>query len=181
MDPGLARLNELPSADAREALRACCAASAWLDAIVAGRPYPDRAALQEASAAALRALDWDGIREAIDVHPRIGERIAAATRESAWSASEQVGMAGADEETRAALVEANRAYEERFGHVFLIFATGKSDVEMLAAARERLNHGVAVERDIVRSELSKIVALRLDKLCQEGRPLRHQASGRSPS
>jgi 2-oxo-4-hydroxy-4-carboxy-5-ureidoimidazoline decarboxylase len=164
MDAGLERLNGLPAEDARELLRACCAATAWLSAVVAGRPYPDRAALQENAATALRALTWDGVREAIDVHPRIGERASAPTTEAAWSAAEQSGMAQASAETRAALVEANRAYEERFGHVFLIFATGKTDEQMLAAARERLHHSEATERETVRSELAQIVRLRIDKL-----------------
>jgi len=175
MDLGLARLNELPADAARERLRACCAATAWLDAVVAARPYPDPASLQEIAAAALGALSWEGVREAIDVHPRIGERAATPpsgaagpggtqATEAAWSASEQSGMERATAATRVALVEANRDYEERFGHVFLIFATGKSDEEMLAAARERLNHDVGGERETVRSELAKIVQLRIAKL-----------------
>jgi 2-oxo-4-hydroxy-4-carboxy-5-ureidoimidazoline decarboxylase len=164
MDEGLTRLNGLSADQAREQLRACCAATAWLAAVVAGRPYPDRAALQETAATALRALPWEGIREAIDVHPRIGERVAAPTTEAAWSAAEQSGMARASAQTRAALVEANRAYEERFGHVFLIFATGKTDEQMLAAAQERLHHDEASERETVRSELALIVRLRIEKL-----------------
>jgi 2-oxo-4-hydroxy-4-carboxy-5-ureidoimidazoline decarboxylase len=164
MDQGLARLNGLPADQAREQLRACCAAVAWLDTVVADRPYPDRASLQEGAAAALRALDWDGVRQALDAHPRIGERVAAQTTEAAWSAAEQAGMDRADAATRTALVEANRAYEERFGHVFLIFATGKTDEEMLAAARERGQRSVAEERETVRSELGKIVNLRIAKL-----------------
>lgn len=164
MDHGLAWLNGLPPDEARERLRACCAATAWLDTVVSGRPYPDRATLQATVASALAELDWAGVREAIDVHPRIGERVAAGTTEAAWSAVEQSGMDRASAETRAALVEANRAYEERFGHVFLIFATGKTDEEMLAAARERLHHSETQERAIVRSELAKIVHLRIEKL-----------------
>jgi 2-oxo-4-hydroxy-4-carboxy-5-ureidoimidazoline decarboxylase len=164
MNPGLARLYGLPAEDARERLRQCCAATAWLDVVVAGRPYPDRESLQSTSAAVLRALDWDGVREAIDVHPRIGERIRAQSTEAAWSAAEQSGLDRASEATRAALVEANRDYEDRFGHVFLIFATGKSDEEMLAAAKKRVHHDVVVEREIVRSELAKIVQLRIAKL-----------------
>jgi 2-oxo-4-hydroxy-4-carboxy-5-ureidoimidazoline decarboxylase len=115
----------------------------------------------------LAGLDWDGVREALDAHPRIGERMAAASREASWSAAEQSGMDGASDETRAALVEANRAYEERFGHVFLIFATGKSDTQLLAAARERTEQDVEVERETVRAELSKIVMLRLSKMLGE--------------
>ena len=90
--------------------------------------------------------------------------MAAAGREAAWSAAEQSGMANATADTRAALVEANRAYEERFGNVFLIFATGKTDEQMLAAARERLHHDDATERETVRAELEQIVLLRISKL-----------------
>jgi 2-oxo-4-hydroxy-4-carboxy-5-ureidoimidazoline decarboxylase len=77
-------------------------------------------------------------------------------------------MDTATAEVRAALVEANRAYEDRFGHVFLIFATGRTDAEMLAAARERLANDEATEREVVRAELGKIVELRLRKLVEAG-------------
>jgi 2-oxo-4-hydroxy-4-carboxy-5-ureidoimidazoline decarboxylase len=165
MDDGLARLNGLPPDEARAALRACCASTVWVDAIVSARPYADRSALRSVAAQTLRALDWVDVREAVDAHPRIGERMKAAEgREAAWSASEQSGMDTATVQTRAALVEANRAYEERFGHVFLIFATGKTDEEMLAAARERVQNSDAQEQATVRAQLELIVLLRLDKL-----------------
>lgn len=164
MDDALARLNGLPPDEARDALRACCASTAWVDAMVAARPFTDRSSLRSFAERSLRALDWAGIREAVDAHPRIGERMKAQGREAAWSASEQAGMADATAATRAALVEANRAYEERFGHVLLIFATGKTDEQLLAAARERVHHPEAQERAIVRTQLELIVALRLDKL-----------------
>jgi 2-oxo-4-hydroxy-4-carboxy-5-ureidoimidazoline decarboxylase len=173
MDDGLARLNGLPPDEAREALRACCASAVWVDAMVAARPFTDRPSLRSFAEQRLRALDWADIREAVAAHPRIGERLTAAGRESAWSASEQSGLAAATAATRAALVEANRAYEERFGFVFLIFATGKTDEQLLAAARERVHHSEAQERDIVRRQLELIVALRLDKLL--GEPQRGRA------
>jgi 2-oxo-4-hydroxy-4-carboxy-5-ureidoimidazoline decarboxylase len=161
-------------------LRSCCASRAWAEEIERARPYPDRAALVSWSDAVLAGLDWVGIREAVDAHPRIGERLTAAgtgtggtdaggtdagaSREAAWSGREQSGMDSASARTRAALVEANRAYEERFGHVFLIFATGRTDTEMLAAAQSRIGHDEATERDVVRAELARIVSLRLTKL-----------------
>jgi 2-oxo-4-hydroxy-4-carboxy-5-ureidoimidazoline decarboxylase len=165
-EAGLARLNALPPDEAREALRACCAATAWIDAVEAGRPYPDRPALLDRSAEALARLAWADVRQALDAHPRIGERAKQPGREAAWSASEQSGMDSATDDVRAALVEANRAYEDHFGHVFLIFATGRTDTEMLAAAQQRLGNDEATERDIVRGELGKIVALRLTKLLE---------------
>ncbi len=163
-DPGLVRLNELPKEAAREALHACCASTTWVEAVIAGRPYPDRTALLERSARVLDGLDWADVRQALDAHPRIGERAAQSGREAAWSATEQSGMDSATAEVKTALVQANLAYEQRFGHVFLIFATGKTDTEMLAAARQRVNNDEASEQKVVREELQKIVSLRLAKL-----------------
>jgi len=163
-DAGLDRLNALSGEDAERALSACCAASDWTAALAAGRPYPNRATLLTRSERLLSGLDWGQIRQALDAHPRIGERAAGTGREAAWSATEQSGMDSATADVKAALIEANRAYEDRFGHVFLIFATGKSDTEMLAAARDRAGNDDEAEREIVRSELGKIVGLRLRKL-----------------
>ena len=163
-DPGLVRLNELPDDAAEEALRACCAATVWVESVAAGRPYPDRTALLDLSTQVLDGLDWAGVRQALDAHPRIGERARQSGREEAWSATEQSGMDSATAEVKAALVEANRAYEERFGHVFLIFATGKTDTEMLEAAQQRAKNDEATEEKAVREELRKIVSLRLAKL-----------------
>ena len=95
MAQGLAAFNGLPEEVARERLRACCAATAWVDALLASRPYPDRAALLGKATDTVRGLDWDAVREALDAHPRIGERLTAEGIEAAWSASEQSGMDGA--------------------------------------------------------------------------------------
>jgi 2-oxo-4-hydroxy-4-carboxy-5-ureidoimidazoline decarboxylase len=161
-DPGLARFNALD--DAEPALLACCAAPRWAREIASARPYPDRTALTDRARVVLDDLDWSEIRTALDAHPRIGERPAGAGVEAAWSSTEQSGMDDASAETRAELVEANRAYERRFGHVFLIFATGRTDIEMLDAARARLGNDETTERGVVRAELARIVALRLERL-----------------
>jgi 2-oxo-4-hydroxy-4-carboxy-5-ureidoimidazoline decarboxylase len=99
------------------------------------------------------------------VHPRIGERPTGDGRESGWSRREQAGiLSQLAPATRAALAEANREYERRFGHVFLVFATGRTDTELLAAARARLGNPPAVEREVVRTELGRIAQLRLERL-----------------
>jgi len=158
----LADFNALPAADAERELLACCAAPTWARAVAGGRPYQDRMALHAAGDTAARTLTWADVVLALSAHPRIGERPVGEGREAAWSRREQ---AGADEPSVAlALVEANREYEERFGHVFLIFATGKSAPEMLAAARARLAHDDETERPVVREELRKIALLRLERL-----------------
>jgi 2-oxo-4-hydroxy-4-carboxy-5-ureidoimidazoline decarboxylase len=162
VDPGLARFNARD--DAAPALLACCAAPRWAREVAAGRPYPDRGALADQARASLDGLDWSEIRTALDAHPRIGERPAGTGVEAVWSRTEQSGMDGASASTREALVEANRAYEQRFGHVFLIFASGRTDIEMLDAARRRLGNDETTERGVVRDELARIVALRLERL-----------------
>ncbi|MBW8484355.1 2-oxo-4-hydroxy-4-carboxy-5-ureidoimidazoline decarboxylase [Actinomadura parmotrematis] len=161
------RLNALDEQDAAAALLACCASRRWAAEVAAARPYPDLAALKAASARAMLGLTWEDVGEALAAHPRIGERAGGASREAAWSRREQAGASDAGLETQQALADGNRAYEERFGHVYLICATGLSAAEMLAALHRRLDNGVAAERVVVREELAKIVDLRLAGLAAE--------------
>ena len=157
--------NALPAARLEEDLRACCAAPRWGAAIAAKRPYRERSEILAAADAAARDLSWDEVLAGLSTHPRIGERAAGDSREAAWSRHEQSTAArSADDGTRAALVTANREYEDRFGHTFLIFASGKSQDEILAAARERLGNDEATERAVVAGELRKIALLRLERV-----------------
>ncbi|WP_245667425.1 2-oxo-4-hydroxy-4-carboxy-5-ureidoimidazoline decarboxylase [Actinomadura macra] len=160
----LTSMNALDPEAARAELVTCCTTRRWADELIAGRPYADPAALRSASAAALALQDWAGIEEALAAHPRIGDRVRGDEREAAWSRDEQSGVDGAADDLRDALTAGNRAYEERFGHVFLICATGLGAAEMLAALRDRLRNDVWRERMIVRRELAKIVDLRLGRL-----------------
>jgi 2-oxo-4-hydroxy-4-carboxy-5-ureidoimidazoline decarboxylase len=160
----LERFNTLPDPEAEGELLACCASAAWARRVSRRRPYPDFRALVDEADAALADLPWAEVAAALSAHPRIGEHALSAGRDAAWSRREQAGMADADDGARLALVEANREYEDRFGHVFLIFASGRSAPEMLAAARERLTNDDATERTVVRGELGKITRLRLERL-----------------
>ena len=166
-DAGLDRLNRLSDDEASASLRAACASSAWVSAMLSGRPFADRPSLLDLSEGTLAKLDWADVLEALAAHPRIGERMAGTGREAAWSAREQSGTATSTDAVRDGLIEANRAYEDRFGHVFLIFATGKTDASMLAAAQSRLANDEATEQAVVRSELAQIVTLRLNRLLDE--------------
>ncbi|MEO3782760.1 2-oxo-4-hydroxy-4-carboxy-5-ureidoimidazoline decarboxylase [Actinocorallia sp. B10E7] len=159
----MARFDALPGPEAEEELLTCCAVPEWARKVAYGRPYPDSAALLETGSRALAGLSWDAVLTALSAHPRIGERAGGDSREAAWSRQEQAGAQDAD---RDALTAANLAYEERFGHVFLICATGLSGAEMLAAARARLEHDEETERAVVRTELDKIVRIRLRKLVE---------------
>lgn len=112
----------------------------------------------------LTERDW---LEAFAGHPRIGERAGAAhAATAAWSSAEQSGISAADSETARALAAGNREYERRFGHVFLICATGKSAGEMLAALRGRILNTPDDELRIAAREQALITRLRLAKLVQ---------------
>lgn len=150
----LASFNAAPHAQARAAMLACCAATRFAAAMADGRPYPTTAAASLAAGAAFDMLTWNDVQEAMGAHPRIGDRV------SGQSAAEQSGVADG---TRAALAAGNAAYEERFGQVFLICATGLSGEQMLAALRQRLNHNDLQERMVARAELRKITLLRIGK------------------
>jgi 2-oxo-4-hydroxy-4-carboxy-5-ureidoimidazoline decarboxylase len=151
--------NAADPADLRAPLRACCAADAWIDAVLDGRPYPDEAALGARSDAATAALDDFALGQALSGHPRIGERA-----DSAWSNQEQAGMVDASADLHARLAAANAAYEQRFGHVYLVCATGKSALELLAICEARLANTAELERAVVLQELAKINRIRLTKL-----------------
>lgn len=162
--PSIQWFNDLDAVRAREALRDCCASSTWIERMVDGRPYAGQDELASAGRKAAQELPWDGIEEALAAHPRIGDRAKGDSTEATWSRGEQAGAATADEQTKAALAEANQAYEQRFGHVFLICATGLPAGQMLAEANRRLGNEPAAERAETTRELGKIVELRLRKL-----------------
>jgi 2-oxo-4-hydroxy-4-carboxy-5-ureidoimidazoline decarboxylase len=155
----VAAFDTMPAADAGALLRPACASSAWAAAMIAGRPYGSLDALAARSDGVLAGLDWPDVEEALTAHPRIGERATGNDREAAWSRQEQSGASGAAGDLRTANVE----YERRFGHVFLICATGRSSDEILAALRDRLGNDERVEHELVRAELTQIVRLRLAK------------------
>jgi len=157
--------NSLPDARLEDDLLACCAAPAWGSAIIGKRPYADRPALLAAADAASLDLSWADVLAGLAAHPRIGERPVGHTQEAVWSRREQSAAAeNSDDTTRSALIEANRAYEERFGHVFLIFASGRTQEEILAAVRARLTHDATTEREIVADQLRQIALLRLERV-----------------
>ncbi|MGZ5415835.1 MAG: 2-oxo-4-hydroxy-4-carboxy-5-ureidoimidazoline decarboxylase [Nocardioides sp.] len=147
-----------------EELRACCAADAWLSRVQAARPIPSVKALLDLSDDTVLAFEDAALEQALAAHARIGERRLGSTTEDRWSRTEQAGTLGVEASLAEQIAEGNRAYEERFGHVFLIRAAGRAAEEMLAALTERLRNDPQAERDVVRRELADIVRLRLLKV-----------------
>lgn len=163
MNATLERFNELPPGEARQELLACCASTSWAGQLAARRPYLNVDDLRTVSATIFDDLSWNDVLEGLSAHPRIGERARGAGTEAAWSKQEQSAAATPEQAERDELIARNVEYEERFGHVFLIFATGKSAAEILANVRARLTNDEEIEREVVRDELRKIADLRLTK------------------
>jgi len=163
-------LNALDLDEARAALEKCCGASAWVEAMCAARPFSDRTQIFETADEALRRLrprDW---LEAFAHHPRIGDVKALRKRFQAtadWEADEQQGAANASDETLELLAEANRAYEQKFGYIFIVCAAGRTADQMLALLKERLGNDPEVEMPVAAEEQMEITRLRLKKLLGE--------------
>lgn len=154
---GLAWFNELAGAEAAGRLYEVCASRAWARALLSGRPYADVDGLLAASDRAMAGLDDGELTEAVAGHPPIGRPRPG----DPVSAREQSGVAASQREE---LLELNLRYQDTFGHVFLICATGRTGEEMLAALKQRLGNPPERERGIVRTELAAINRIRLRRL-----------------
>jgi allantoicase len=160
---GVARLNMLSKDDAERELLACCGARRWAEEVARARPFAELTGLMDAARRIWGAASRADVEEAFEAHPRIGEKKAARPMSAAaarWSREEQAAAAtGAPE-----IVKANRAYEAKFGHIFIVCATGKTADEMLAICNERLANDPETEIAIAAAEQWKITELRLAKM-----------------
>jgi 2-oxo-4-hydroxy-4-carboxy-5-ureidoimidazoline decarboxylase len=158
--PDLEGFNSAPPAELRPLLTECLAVPRWVDALLAARPYADVDALLAASDR-FADLSDDEVHTAISGHPRIGEKSAKGGASAKWSADEQAGVTGTLTDR---LLAANAAYEDRFGHIYLVCATGLSGERMLADLTARMDNPPDAELRVVNRELAKIAALRLGKV-----------------
>jgi 2-oxo-4-hydroxy-4-carboxy-5-ureidoimidazoline decarboxylase len=153
------RFNEQAADELRPDLLRCVAVPRWADTLVDGRPYADLADLLRVADELTARLTDDEVRLALADHPKIGQRT-----NSAWSRTEQSGVDDRDADLAERLRDGNIAYEARFGHIYLVCATGRSGTEMLADLTARLANDPVTEIGVVRRELAKIAALRLRRV-----------------
>lgn len=152
--------NALPWEEAVEKLLLCCHCTPWAERVARARPYSSLDAMKELADKVWQALPPENWRDVFTHHPRIGEKVL---REK-WAAQEQSSAKGASEATLQSLAKGNRDYEERFGHIFLICATGKTADEMLRAMQSRISNSSEDELKIAADEQMKITHIRLEKL-----------------
>jgi len=158
LSEGLAWFNSLGEQEARDQLFHCLALRTWAENVAAARPYDTLSHLMARVDSEMDSLGEGDWLQAFAAHPRIGERGGHAP---ATSEQEQSRVMRAAEETLEALHAENRVYEERFGHVFLIAAAGRSADEILESLRERMSNDPATELEVAAEEQRKITRLRL--------------------
>ena len=161
MTGGLARLNRLPEDEAAAELRRCCGSGNWARAMASERPFETLEQVRVAADRIWRGLAPEDWLEAFRSHPRIGD-----PRASGREAEEQAGAQSASAELQEALSRANRAYEDRFGRIFIVCASGSSAGRMLAELEERLGNDPDTELGAAAEEQRKITRLRLEKLLE---------------
>lgn len=173
MSRELEGFNALSTVEAEVRLSSCCASSEWARRMAAARPFGSFPDVADEADRVWRSLSKEDWLEAFAAHPKIGVAGTGpadlhpppnSERFHAWSREEQGGTRGASPETLANLADANREYEERFGHVFIVCASGRNAAEMLALAEKRLSNDPETELAIAAEEQRKITRLRLEKL-----------------
>jgi 2-oxo-4-hydroxy-4-carboxy-5-ureidoimidazoline decarboxylase len=160
-------INLWSEAKARAAFVSCCGATRWAEGMSARRPFASAQHLLDAARQVWQTLGRADWLEAFAAHPKIGDLDSLRTKfatTAAWAAREQAGVEGAGETTLLALAEGNRQYEARFGHIFIVCASGKSAEEMLTLLQARLRNDPEEELRIAAGEQQKITRLRLDRL-----------------
>jgi OHCU decarboxylase len=167
LSDALEQLNSLPPVEAEDEFLKCCGSLRWAGEMKDARPFQSLDELLVKADHVWWSLSEQDWREAFRAHPKIGEQKAAAAQtEQArnWSVQEQSGIAEAADEIKTALAEGNMEYEQRFGFIYIVCATGKTSAEMLAILRRRLRNDPENELRIAAVEQSKITRLRLEKL-----------------
>jgi 2-oxo-4-hydroxy-4-carboxy-5-ureidoimidazoline decarboxylase len=156
---GLPSFNALSERQAIHQLFECCSSSIWALRVAKARPFSDDEGLLEYADLILAELTDADLDEALSGHPRIGDR-----PDNPSSEREQSGVAGAEETVLAELKDLNAAYEEKFGHVYLVFANGRPAHELLDILRQRMHNDPETERRVMRMELAKINRSRLIRM-----------------
>jgi len=170
---GISALDAMSAEHATETLLRCCGSTRWASAMALARPFEDTPALLRIAERIWWSLEAKDHREAFAAHPKIGIPAAKqavpldAETTAKWARDEQKGAAAATEQTAGALAAGNRAYEDKYGFIFIVCATGRSAESMLAELRARLESSEADELRTAAEEQAKITRLRLHKLIGE--------------
>jgi len=162
------RLDAMSGAEAQASLQRCCGASRWVAGMLERRPFVSDTQLLTCADETWAQMGPADYHEAFAHHPRIGADLDALRRKFAstatLAASEQAGALAASEAELEALRDGNLRYEARFGHIFIVCATGKSAAQMLGLLEARLTNEPDAELQIAAAQQHEITCLRLRSL-----------------
>jgi 2-oxo-4-hydroxy-4-carboxy-5-ureidoimidazoline decarboxylase len=165
----LHEFNTLPKEQLIAELKKCCGSESWVQKMLPFVPAEDMVELLEDAEEQWWKCSKEDWLEAFSHHPRIGDIESLKKKladTAAWAGEEQSGVQSASDDTLKALADANREYEEKFGYIFIICATGKNAEEMLGVLQARLRHSPEEEIEIAADEQSKITKLRIEKMLE---------------
>ena len=163
----LPELNQLSVSELREALFTCCGSSAWVNELAKIFPIESKETLFEQAEIIWFACSESDWREAFTHHPKIGDINSLREKFASmkvWAEGEQSGVSTASQQVLEDLAEGNRLYEEKFGYIFIVCATGKTASEMLGILKARLPNSPETEIRVAAQEQAKITKIRLEKL-----------------
>ncbi|MFD2934283.1 2-oxo-4-hydroxy-4-carboxy-5-ureidoimidazoline decarboxylase [Spirosoma flavum] len=163
----LSELNQLPDAQLKETLFTCCGSSSWINKLAKIFPVESKEMLFEQSDISWFACSESDWREAFTHHPKIGDINSLREKfanTKVWAEGEQSGVSVSSQQVLEDLSAGNRRYEEKFGYIFIVCATGKSAEEMLEILTARLPNSPEDEILIAMQEQNKIAKIRLEKL-----------------
>jgi 2-oxo-4-hydroxy-4-carboxy-5-ureidoimidazoline decarboxylase len=159
------KIDAMTETEAEQALRRCCGASRWVAGMLERRPFGSDTHLRTCAAEVWAQMGPDDYLEAFSHHPRIGASVgslrAKFANTASLSAAEQAGALTASEAELEALRDANSRYEARFGHIFIVCASGKSAAQMLELLEARLGNDPETELRIAAAQQHEITCLRL--------------------
>ncbi len=165
----LSDINNISISDLWTTFEKCCGAHHWVEQMVIARPFASREQLFEKAEQIWEQCSDEDWLEAFEHHPKIGD-INSLKKKFAntekWAGQEQAGVNTASDEVIQRLAEGNTAYEQKFGYIFIVCATGKSAAEMLALLEARLHNHPKKELQIAAGEQMKITNIRLGKLLE---------------
>lgn len=160
----VAAINEMDEDVARDRLLTCLDVPRWADEVLAARPFVDLEQLEAKVTEAAATMSDEELERALARHPRIGERPDATKHDASYSSREQSGVDREDAAVVSRLEQGNRAYEDRFGRVFIIRAVGLTAREILDRLRMRLDNSDEAERAETINQLTQIALLRIREL-----------------
>lgn len=166
----IAELNGMPENEAFVSFERCCGSRVWATRMTASRPYADLPGVHQTAETTWWNLPEEAWLEAFTAHPRIGdvnslrEKFANTKK---WASGEQSGVDSATGDVLQGLADGNAVYEEKYGYIFIVCASGKSAGEMLELLQARMNNGPEEELRIAAGEQMKITNLRIDKWLNE--------------